>query len=190
MKFWISRKIVVFPRLSESDLSVVIIIHLYSLALQPSASYGILVSRGYVITHNDAPQSVGLLWTSDQLVAETSTWKHTTLTTERHPCPWWDSNPRSQQASDCRHTPSTARPLGPAICCNVCLKMLRKSPHLLLTVLHWIIHSLKLEPLSHFRVTLSLCLLWHICIYIYTHTHSVFQLWYSLNYKTFFFLSL
>ena len=25
------------------------------------------------LTHNDAPQSVGLLWTSDQLVAETST---------------------------------------------------------------------------------------------------------------------
>jgi hypothetical protein len=30
-------------------------------------------SRGFLITHNDAPQSVGLLWTSDQLVAETST---------------------------------------------------------------------------------------------------------------------
>jgi len=29
-------------------------------------------SRGFYITHNDAPQSVGLLWTSDQLVAETS----------------------------------------------------------------------------------------------------------------------
>jgi len=27
----------------------------------------------YYITHNDTPQSVGLLWTSDQLVAETST---------------------------------------------------------------------------------------------------------------------
>ena len=27
----------------------------------------------FKITHNDAPQSVGLLWTSDQLVAETST---------------------------------------------------------------------------------------------------------------------
>ena len=26
-------------------------------------------SRGFYITHNDAPQSVGLLWTSDQLVA-------------------------------------------------------------------------------------------------------------------------
>jgi len=25
------------------------------------------------LDHNDAPQSVGLLWTSDQLVAETST---------------------------------------------------------------------------------------------------------------------
>jgi hypothetical protein len=30
------------------------------------------LSRGFFITHNDAPQSVGLLWTSDQLVAETS----------------------------------------------------------------------------------------------------------------------
>ena len=30
-------------------------------------------SRGFQITHNNAPQSVGLLWTSDQLVAETST---------------------------------------------------------------------------------------------------------------------
>jgi hypothetical protein len=30
-------------------------------------------SRGFYITHNYAPQSVGLFWTSDQLVAETST---------------------------------------------------------------------------------------------------------------------
>jgi hypothetical protein len=30
-------------------------------------------SRGFVITQNDAPQSVELLWTSDQLVAVTST---------------------------------------------------------------------------------------------------------------------
>jgi hypothetical protein len=29
--------------------------------------------RGFLITHNDAPESVGLLWTRDQLVAETST---------------------------------------------------------------------------------------------------------------------
>jgi hypothetical protein len=45
---------------------------LFSLALHPSTGYG-LVPRGFLITHNDAPQSVGLLWTSDQLVAETST---------------------------------------------------------------------------------------------------------------------
>jgi len=45
------------------------------------------------ITHNDKPQSIGLLWTSDQLVAETSTWQHTTFTTDRHSCPQWNSNP-------------------------------------------------------------------------------------------------
>jgi glucuronosyltransferase len=32
-----------------------------------------LCPRGFLITHNDAPQSVGLHWTSDQPVAETST---------------------------------------------------------------------------------------------------------------------
>ena len=31
--------------------------------------------------------SVGLLWTSDQLVTETSTWQHTALTTDKYPCP-------------------------------------------------------------------------------------------------------
>jgi len=30
-------------------------------------------SLGFQITHSDAPYSVGLLWASDQLVAETST---------------------------------------------------------------------------------------------------------------------
>ena len=34
-------------------------------------------SRGSEITHKDTPQSVGLLWTSDQPIAETSTWQHT-----------------------------------------------------------------------------------------------------------------
>jgi hypothetical protein len=38
-------------------------------------------------SRNDAPQSIGLLCTSDQPVAETSTWQHTTLTTDKHPCP-------------------------------------------------------------------------------------------------------
>jgi hypothetical protein len=46
---------------------------LFYLVLQPSAGYGLLVSRGFLITHNDATQSVGILWTSDQLVAEAAT---------------------------------------------------------------------------------------------------------------------
>jgi hypothetical protein len=41
---------------------------------------------GFYITHSDAPQSVGFLWTGGKLVAETSTW-HTTFTTDKHPCP-------------------------------------------------------------------------------------------------------
>ena len=35
-------------------------------------------------THPDTPQSVGLLWTSDQPDAGTSTWQHTTLSIDRH----------------------------------------------------------------------------------------------------------
>jgi len=50
-------------------------------------------------THNDAPQTIWLLWTNDQLVAETSTWQYTTLTTDTHPCPRWDWNLQSQQAN-------------------------------------------------------------------------------------------
>ena len=56
-----------------------------------------LIHEVLKITHNDAPQSVGLLWASDQFVAETSTWQHKTLTTDKHPCPRWDSNPQSQE---------------------------------------------------------------------------------------------
>jgi hypothetical protein len=42
----------------------------------------------YINIHTHAcmhtPNSVGLLWTSDQPVAETSTWQHTTRTEDRH----------------------------------------------------------------------------------------------------------
>jgi len=55
-------------------------------------------------SQNEAIQSVGLLWTSDQLVTETSTWQHTTLTTDRHPCPRWNSKPQSEQGSGRRPT--------------------------------------------------------------------------------------
>jgi hypothetical protein len=76
----------------------------FAVALQPNAGHGLLILE-VPRSHNDAPQSVGLLWTSDQLVAETSTWKHTTLTTDKHSCPHWDSNLRSHRESGRRPTP-------------------------------------------------------------------------------------
>jgi hypothetical protein len=55
---------------------------------QPLGGLGRLIFRGFTITHSlDTPHSVGLLWTREQLVAETSTWQNTTLTRDRHPCP-------------------------------------------------------------------------------------------------------
>ena len=51
-----------------------------------NAGYGLLIHEVFK-SHDDAPQSAELLWTSDQLVAETSTRQHITLTTDRHPWP-------------------------------------------------------------------------------------------------------
>ena len=48
-------------------------IFFFAVALRPNAGHGLLILEVFQITHNDATQSVGLLWTSDQLVAETST---------------------------------------------------------------------------------------------------------------------
>jgi hypothetical protein len=67
-------------------------------------------------SYSDTPHSVALLWTSDQPEAETSTWQHTTLTTDRHQCPWRDSNLQYQQAIGRRPTPKTARPSGTTLC--------------------------------------------------------------------------
>jgi len=50
----------------------------FFVALRPNAGYGFLIHEVSWL-HNDAPQSVELLWTNDQLVAETSTLQHTTL---------------------------------------------------------------------------------------------------------------
>jgi len=48
-------------------------------------------------SHNDTTHFVGLLWRSDRPVAKTSTWQHTNLTTDSHPCHRRDSNPQSPQ---------------------------------------------------------------------------------------------
>ena len=124
-------------------------------------------SRGFLITYNDAPQSVGLLWTSDQSVAETSTWQYTTLTTDKHPRPRWDSNPQSQRASGRRLTAQTARSLGSAdgtYACN--LKYSLKSC--------WVgFCSLLIYTSTEFRIFLW-ALLWirSLCVETATRTAS------------------
>jgi hypothetical protein len=59
-------------RLSTYSIIIIIITIIFS---GTAAQRGLwpLRPRGFLITNNDAPQSVGLLWTSDQLVTETST---------------------------------------------------------------------------------------------------------------------
>ena len=48
-------------------------------AQQPPVGQGLLIIEASR-THSDTPHSAGLLWTRDQLVAETSTWQYTTFT--------------------------------------------------------------------------------------------------------------
>jgi len=76
----------------------------FFVALRPKAGYCLLIHYISKSLYNDAPPSVGLLWTSYQLFAETSTWQHTTLTSERHPCPQRNLNPQPQHASSRRPT--------------------------------------------------------------------------------------
>jgi hypothetical protein len=73
------------------------------IARQPIVGQGLLVieaSRSHSVT----PHTVGILWMSDQLVAETSTWRDTTFTLGFMP-PRRDSSPQPQQASSRRPTP-------------------------------------------------------------------------------------
>jgi hypothetical protein len=53
-------------------IKTLIFVFVLFLARQPPLCHGLLV-HDVSISHNDASQSVGLLWKSDQLVAGTST---------------------------------------------------------------------------------------------------------------------
>ena len=52
---------------------------------------------------SDTPYSAGLLWTSGQSDAEASTWQHTSITRDKHPCPRRNSNPHSQASGHSPH---------------------------------------------------------------------------------------
>ena len=72
----------------------------------------IIFRHTHTHTHTDTPHLVGILRASDQLVPETSTWQHTTLTTDIHdPGGIRTCNP-SKQESGRRPTPKAAlRPI-------------------------------------------------------------------------------
>jgi hypothetical protein len=57
-----------------------------TLAQQPLVGQGLLIIEASR-SHSDTSHSVGLLWTCVQSVAETSTWQHTTLTTDKTSMP-------------------------------------------------------------------------------------------------------
>jgi len=56
-------------------------------------------------SHTDKPYMVGLLWTNDQPMTETSTRQHVTITSDRPSCPGEirNRNPRKRAAADPRH---------------------------------------------------------------------------------------
>ena len=54
---------------------------------------GLLIRLSHSATHTHT-LSVGLLWTRDRPVAETSTLQHAIIARDRHPCPRWDSSPQ------------------------------------------------------------------------------------------------
>ena len=72
---WLSNALVlvslVLVQLADQNSQIFYIIDFFG-ATAPNGP-GPPYSRGFYITHNNAPQSVGLLWTSHQLFAHAST---------------------------------------------------------------------------------------------------------------------
>ena len=68
------------------------------MAQQPLADHGVL-SIMASLSHSDTPHLLGLIWTGDQPIAENSTWRNQTPTTDELPCPRRHSKQQSQQAS-------------------------------------------------------------------------------------------
>jgi hypothetical protein len=86
-----------------------VFVFLSSFAVLPSSTYlftaGVEVVYFHLITLRHTPQSIGLLWTNDRPVIETSTREHKHCTRDKHPCPRWDSNSQPQKALGRRPTP-------------------------------------------------------------------------------------
>jgi hypothetical protein len=74
--------------------------HIFIMAQKTLVGQGLLIIEASR-SHSDTPHSVGLLWTSNRPDAETSTWKHTTLTRDLHaPGGIRTHNPSKRAAAD------------------------------------------------------------------------------------------
>ena len=75
----------------------------FCMGLQPPASHSLLISE-VSRSHSDTPLSLGILWTSDQPVEETSTLQHTAVKKDQYPCPGGirTHNPSKRTAADPR----------------------------------------------------------------------------------------
>ena len=72
------------------------------LARQPPVGQGLLIHRFLDHTRHITVGRTPLdVWSAHRR----DLWQHTTLTTDKHSCHWWDSNPQSLQASGHRPTP-------------------------------------------------------------------------------------
>jgi hypothetical protein len=69
--------------------------YIYIYIIFPPMAQRPVVGQGHLIVEALRSHSVGHLWTSDQPVAETSTWRHATHTRGTHPWPVRDSSPQA-----------------------------------------------------------------------------------------------
>jgi len=67
------------------------------MAKQPLVDQVLFISEAS-LSHSDTLHTIGLLWMNDKPDAQTSTRQQTTVIRDKHPCPWWDFNPKSQLA--------------------------------------------------------------------------------------------
>jgi hypothetical protein len=66
----------------------------------------VFLNHSGFLDHIQLKHTVGILWTSDEPVAEASIYTTQHINTrDKHPCPQRDSNPPPQQLSCRRHTP-------------------------------------------------------------------------------------
>ena len=101
--------------------------HVHSDAIQPGNHFLFLHQQLLFLTetsrsHSGTPQSAALLWTGDQLVAKTSAWQHTTLTTDTPMTPSGirTRNPSKRPSADPRLRPCGHWDRQPFHCWTVC----------------------------------------------------------------------